>query len=65
MDIASLSMNLNHLKVCQQVDASVAKMAMDSSEMQAAGIINMIEANTKMMEQMMNSHLGGNVDVMA
>ncbi|WP_303863547.1 YjfB family protein [Alkalibaculum bacchi] len=65
MDIAALSINLSHLRVNQQVDVSVLKMAMDTSEMQSIELIKMLEANTKMMEQMINPHLGGHVDVIA
>ena len=65
MNIAALSTSLNQVKVNQQVDVSVLKMAMNSSEMQSAELIKMLEANTKLMEQMMNPHLGGNVDVIA
>lgn len=65
MDIAALSMGLNQSKVYQQVNTSVLKMAMDSSEMQTAELLKMLEANTEIMEQMMTPHLGANIDVMA
>ena len=65
MDIAAMSISLNNLKVGHQVNSSVLKMAMDSSEVQSAELIKMLEANTKMMEQMMNPHLGANLDVKA
>lgn len=65
MDIAALSMGLSQSKVHQQVDISVLKMAMDSSEMQAAEMLKMLEANMQIMEQMLHPHLGGNVDVKA
>ena len=65
MDIGALSMGLNQSKIYQQVNTSVLKMAMDSSEMQTEELLKMLEANTKIMEQMMISHLGANVDVKA
>lgn len=63
MDIAALSTSLSRVRVNQEVDVSVLKMAMDSSEIQSAELLKMLETNTKIMEQMMNPHLGGNVDV--
>jgi|BioPla2DNA2_1021312.scaffolds.fasta_scaffold63248_2 hypothetical protein len=65
MDIGALSMGLNQSKIYQQVNTSVLKMAMDSSEMQTEELLKMLEANTKIMEQMMIPHLGANVDVKA
>ena len=65
MDIAALSTSLNNIKLNQQIDVSVLKMAMDSSEVQSAELLKMLEANTQIMEQMMNQHLGGSVDVRA
>lgn len=63
MDIAALSTSLSRVRVNQEVDVSVLKMAMDSSEIQSAELLKMLETNTKIMEQMMNPHLGGNVDI--
>ena len=65
MDIAALSMSFSNLKVSQQANVSVLKMAMDTSEVQSAELLKMLETNTQMMEQMMNPHLGGHVDVRA
>ena len=49
MDKATLSMNISHLKVNQQSDISVLKMAMDSSGIQTTEFLKMLEVNTKMM----------------
>ena len=65
MDIAALSTSLSRVRVNQEVDVSVLKMAIDSSEIQSAELLKMLEANTKIMEQMMNPHLGGNIDIRA
>ena len=65
MDIAALSTSLSNIKLNQQIDVSVLKMAMDTSEVQSAELLKMLEVNTQMMEQMMNPHLGGNVDIRA
>lgn len=63
MDIAALSTNLSQIKVAQQANISVLKMAMDTAEVQAVDITQMLEANAKMMEQSINPHLGGNIDI--
>lgn len=49
MDIAVLSMNISHLKVNQQSNVSVLKMAMVSSGIQTTEFLKMLEVNTKMM----------------
>ena len=63
MDIAALSTNISQIKVAQQANISVLKMAMDTAEVQAVDITQMLEANAKMMEQSINPHLGGNIDI--
>lgn len=56
MDIAALSMGLSQMKLANEVGASVLKMAMDTSKIQAADL-------TRMMEQSVNPHMGGNIDI--
>lgn len=63
MDIAALSMNLSQMKVAQQASISVMKMAMDTAEVQATDLTQMLEVNTKIMEQSINSHLGKIIDI--
>lgn len=63
MDVAALSMGLSQMKVAQQASISIMKMAMDTAKIQTADLTQMLEANTKMMEQSVNSHLGGNIDI--
>ena len=63
MDVAVLSMGLSQMKVAQQASISVMKMAMDTAKMQTADLTKMLEANTKMMEQSVNPHLGANIDI--
>ena len=63
MDIAALSMGLSQMKVAQQASVSVMKMAMDSMKGQGADLTQMLEVNTKMMEQSVNPHVGGNIDI--
>ncbi|WZL73751.1 YjfB family protein [Clostridiaceae bacterium 35-E11] len=63
MDIAALSMGLSQMKVAQQASFSVMKMAMDTAKGQTADLTQMMEANTKMLEQSVNPHLGGSIDM--
>ena len=63
MDIAALSIGLIQMKVAQQASISVMKMAMDSVKGQAVDMAKMLQANTKMMEQSVNPHIGGNIDI--
>ena len=60
MDIAALSIGLSQMKVAQEVGVSVLKMAMDTSKIQ---VTEMLEVNTKAMEQSINPKLGGKVDI--
>ena len=63
MDIAGLSMALSQLKVSQQANISIMKKAMDTGEMQTDAMVQMIEKSTAIMEQSINPHLGGNLDI--
>ncbi len=63
MDIAALSMNLSQMKVAQQASTSVLKVAMDSGEASIDKLTEMLDANTKMMEQSVNPNVGGNLDI--
>jgi len=63
MDIAALSMGLNQMKVAQQASISIMKMAMDAGKTQMSDMVQMVEQNTKMMEQSVNPHLGSNIDI--
>lgn len=56
MDIAALSVIMNHGQVAQQANIAVLKMAMEESE------INM-DAMLKALEQSVTPHLGPNLDV--
>lgn len=63
MDIAALSMGLSQMKVSQEASVSVLKMAMDSMKGQSFDLTQMLEVNTKMMEQSVNPYIGGNIDI--
>lgn len=63
MDIAALSMGLSQMKVAQQAGMSVLKMAMDTAEVQAVDLTQMLDVNTKIMEQSVNPNLGKAIDI--
>ena len=63
MDIAALSIGLSQMNPQQQASISVMKMAMDTAVMQSVDMTEMLEVNTKVMEQSVNPHIGGNVDI--
>ncbi len=56
MDIAALSMSLSQIKVAQEISTSVLKLAMDSSW-------NQISDMTQIMEQSIQPHLSGTIDI--
>ncbi len=63
MDIAGLSMGLSQMKVAQQASMSVLKMAMNASQVQMEDLLQMVQQNAKMMEQSVNPHIGGKIDI--
>jgi len=63
MDIGELSINLSQIKVAQQANISVLKIAMDTAKVQAVDLTKILEANTKIMEQSINPHLGKTIDI--
>ncbi|GFN35840.1 YjfB family protein [Tepidimicrobium xylanilyticum] len=63
MDIPALSISLNQMKVQLQASTSVMKMAMTATSEQSIDLLQMLEANTKMMEQSVNPHIGRNIDI--
>lgn len=63
MDIAGLSMGLSQMKVAQEASVSVMKMAMNTAKGQNMDLTKMLEVNTKIMEQSVNPHIGGNIDI--
>jgi len=56
MDIAALSMITHQASLSQQVSVSVLDKALESSEIDCAALI-------KMMEQSVTPYLGSNIDV--
>jgi ribosomal protein L21 len=56
MDIAALSMGLSQMKVAQQASISVMKMAMDAGQTQMNDMVQMVQENTKTMEQSVSPH---------
>ncbi len=60
MDIAALSMGLSQMKLQNEVSTSVMKMAMDT---QGGGLEKLMDSAAKTMEQSVNPHIGGNIDI--
>lgn len=48
MDIAALSIMMNQAHVKQQANLSVMRMAMDTRQMQAADMLDMLEKSVEM-----------------
>ncbi len=63
MDIAAMSTISSQANLQQEVSISVMKLAMDSVEAFSDGIAQMAVNNSKVMEQSVNPHLGGNIDL--
>ncbi|MFC4711683.1 YjfB family protein [Planococcus dechangensis] len=56
MDIAALSMALSQMNVRQEASVSIMKKAMDQSETNSANVV-------KMLEQSVQPHIGGSLDL--
>lgn len=63
MDIAAMSIMLNQAKVQQAASVSVLKMAMDTGKVQMNDMVQMVQENTRMMEQSVNPNVGKNIDI--
>lgn len=61
MDIAGLSMDMSVNKLQTQVSTAVLSKSMDTVEALGQGLVQMIDAAA--MEQSVNPHLGGNIDM--
>ncbi len=56
MDVAALSTGINQMKLGSQVGVKVAKLAMDSVQVQSDNML-------KIMQQSVTPHIGGNIDM--
>lgn len=63
MDIAAMSTTLSQGKIMQQASLSVMKMAMNSAENSGRMIQELANTTTMIMEQSVNPHLGGSIDI--
>lgn len=63
MDIAALSMSLSQMKISQQANISVMKMAMDTGKTQMNDMVKIVDQNIKMIEQSGTPHLGKSIDI--
>ncbi len=64
MDIAALSMNMAQANAMTQVNTAVLAMGLDNIEETGATVVEMMTESTKTMEQSVNPHLGGNIDIL-
>jgi len=62
MDIPALSMALANVSTANDVGMAVLSKAMDQSEIQGAGLVNMIDAAA--MERSVNPSVGSNFDML-
>jgi hypothetical protein len=58
MDIAAISIGFNQMKVSQEVNMSVLKIAMDTAKEQAVDLIKLLEVTV-------SPYLGGNIETRA
>ena len=63
MDIAGLSMSLSQMKAAQQVSISIMKLSMDTAKNHGSEMVQMIQSNTRMLEQSVTPHLGASIDI--
>lgn len=61
MDIAGLSTEMRTLALQEKVGTAVLSKTLDVNEELGAGLVQMIDAAA--MEQSVNPHVGGNVDI--
>lgn len=56
-------MGLSQMQVAQQASISVMKRAMEVGQTQMDGVIQMGQESTKAIEQLINPHVGSNMDI--
>ncbi len=56
MDVAALSAGMSQMKLAQEVSIRVAKLTMDAAKVQSNEMV-------KALEQSVQPHLGGNIDL--
>jgi hypothetical protein len=62
MDIPALSMAMSQASLIQDASLSVIKMAMDSAKVNTANMTEMLSQNSAM-QQSVQPHLGGHIDI--
>lgn len=63
MDISGLSTSISQMKAAQQVSVSIMKLSMDTAKNSSSELIQMIQNNTKLLENSVTPHLGGSIDI--
>jgi hypothetical protein len=64
MDIAAISMAMSQASLMQDASLSVMKIAMDTAKVNAANMTEMLSQSSAM-QQSVQPHLGGRIDVRA
>jgi hypothetical protein len=64
MDIPAVSMAMSQSSLLQDASLSVMKIAMDTAKANATNMTEML-SQTSAMQQSVQSHLGGHIDVRA
>lgn len=62
VDIAGLSIVMNHASLKQMAALATVKQAMNTATTNAAGLVDMLQ-QTQAIQQSAEPHLGGNIDI--
>jgi hypothetical protein len=62
MDIANFAIGFKQMQVSYQMNLALMKTVMDNAQTNNHFMLKMLDANTKMMEQSVQPHLGGALD---
>ncbi|SHG54154.1 Putative motility protein [Thermosyntropha lipolytica DSM 11003] len=63
MDIAAWSISFHQAELMQKAGVSVLKMAMEQAQVQMDGVLEVMAASVKAMEQSVMPHLGAHIDI--
>lgn len=63
MDIAALSSNMAMQQLGLKVSVAVMNLARDQITAQSQQMVQMLQTSAPVMEQSVNPHIGGNIDI--
>lgn len=63
MDIAALSTQISNANLANQVGASVLNITKDMMQQQGLALQQLMASSGVAMEQSINPHIGGNIDI--